>query len=183
MEIAYQNNQQCLHIVAIDRLPGDAAVAFHGTTDPLSSPFRNAFLLFSINRPPKFPNRYAGKILVAHFRQNLLSFSVKFLHFHCRTSQRDMEKHLRRHLRLLWEGDLGGDEASALINRLTVRIGIFKVWRNYCSTDFVFSRVTKLFPIRDIFLRKSALFIIKAWCFSITFSDINSVVECNTKFY
>ncbi|KAM7539458.1 hypothetical protein Aperf_G00000051615 [Anoplocephala perfoliata] len=100
MQDAYRSGHRCLHVVGIDRLPGEAALSLHGITDPLHSPFRAAFLLLSIDRPPKFPNG---------------------------TSQRDMETHLRRYLLFLWEKDLGGDEAYALLNRLTARVGIFEV--------------------------------------------------------
>nr|CDS31104.2 hypothetical transcript [Hymenolepis microstoma] len=100
MEKAYRNGRKCLHVVGIDRLSGDSALALHGNTDPLNSPFRDAFLLFSIQKPPEFSGQ---------------------------TSQREMETVLRNYLRSLWENDLGGDAAYALINRLTGRIGIFEI--------------------------------------------------------
>ncbi|VUZ43596.1 unnamed protein product [Hymenolepis diminuta] len=100
MEKAYRNGFKCLHVIGIDRLPGDAALALHGNTDPLNSPFKDAFLLFSIQKPPEISNR---------------------------TSQREMETVLRKYLRSLWEKDLGGDVTYALINRLTGRIGIFEI--------------------------------------------------------
>ncbi|KAL5105121.1 hypothetical protein TcWFU_002329 [Taenia crassiceps] len=97
---AYKQHKRCLHVVAIDRLPGEAALVLHGFSDPISSPLRNAFLLLSFERPP---NLQPG------------------------TTHRDMETHLRRYLRSLWDTELGIDEACALISRLTRQIGIFNV--------------------------------------------------------
>ncbi|VDO04333.1 unnamed protein product [Rodentolepis nana] len=100
MEQAYRAGLKCLHVVGIDRLSGDSALALHGNTDPLNSPFRDAFLLFSIRQPPEVSSQ---------------------------TSQREMETVLRKYLRSLWERDLGRDAVYALINRLTGRIGIFEI--------------------------------------------------------
>lgn len=54
---AYRDGRKCLHVVGIDRLSGDAALALHGNTDPLNSPFKDAFLLFSIQKPPEISNQ------------------------------------------------------------------------------------------------------------------------------
>ncbi|KAL5972197.1 hypothetical protein TSMEX_000065 [Taenia solium] len=97
---AYKEKKRCLHVAAIDRLPGEAVLVLHGSSDPISSPFRNAFLLLSLEHPP---NLQPG------------------------TTHRDMETHLRRYLHSLWDSELGLDEVYALISRLTRQIGIFDV--------------------------------------------------------
>ncbi|VDK39691.1 unnamed protein product [Taenia asiatica] len=97
---AYKEKKRCLHVAAIDRLPGEAVLVLHGFSDPISSPLRNAFLLLSLEHPP---NLQPG------------------------TTHREMETHLRRYLHSLWDNELGLDEVYALIPRLTRQIGIFDV--------------------------------------------------------
>nr|CDS20929.1 hypothetical protein EgrG_000528720 [Echinococcus granulosus] len=97
---AYGRRKRCLRVVDIDRLPSEAVLVLHGSSDPISSPFRNAFLVLNIERPPMLQPG---------------------------TTHRDIETHLRRYLHSLWDTELGLDEVYALISRLTRQIGVFDV--------------------------------------------------------